>query len=139
MYKSDIEIAQSVKMKNISEIAETAGIPSEYIEQYGNHKAKIDLSYLKDCKADNGKLVLVDLGKAENIQKDTQFKIIKKGQIRTADSGAGLYYRDDDVLGTITITLAGEEISEGNIENHGFYDRINIRTTVKRTLLEMII
>ena len=59
MYKSDIEIAQSVKMKNISEIAETAGIPSEYIEQYGNHKAKIDLSYLKDCKADNGKLVLV--------------------------------------------------------------------------------
>ena len=76
--------------------------------------------------ARNGKLVLVDLGKAENIQKDTQFKIIKKGQIRTADSGAGLYYRDDDVLGTITITLAGEEISEGNIENHGFYDRINI-------------
>ena len=76
--------------------------------------------------ARNGKLVLVDLGKAENIQKDAQFKIIKKGQIRTADSGAGLYYRDDDVLGTITITLAGEEISEGNIENHGFYDRINI-------------
>ncbi len=59
MYKSDIEIAQSVKMKNISEIAEIAGIPSECIEQYGNHKAKIDLSYLKDCKADNGKLVLV--------------------------------------------------------------------------------
>lgn len=76
--------------------------------------------------ARNGKLVLVDLGKAENIQKDAQFKIIKKGQIRTADSGAGLYYRDDDVLGTITITLAGEEISEGNIENHDFYDRINI-------------
>ena len=59
MYKSDIEIAQSVKMKNITEIADTAGIPLEYIEQYGNHKAKIDLSYLKDCKKDNGKLVLV--------------------------------------------------------------------------------
>ena len=76
--------------------------------------------------ARNGKLVLVDLGKSENIVKDTQFKIIKKGQIRTADSGTGLYYRDEDVLGTITITNAGEEISEGNIENHGFYDRINI-------------
>ena len=59
MYKSDIEIAQSVKMKNISEIADTAGIPSDYIEQYGNYKAKIDLSYLKDSKKENGKLVLV--------------------------------------------------------------------------------
>ena len=74
----------------------------------------------------NGKTVLVDLGKAENIVKDAQLKIIKKGQIRTADSGVGLYYRDADILGTITITTAGEEISEGTIENHGFYDKINI-------------
>ena len=37
-----------------------------------------------------------------------------------------MYYRDADVLGTITITTAGEEISEGTIENHGFYDKINI-------------
>ena len=76
--------------------------------------------------ARNGKLVLVDLGKSENIVQNAKLKIIKKGQIRTADSGTGLYYRDEDVLGTITITTAGEEISEGNIEDHGFYDRINI-------------
>ncbi len=76
--------------------------------------------------ARNGKTVLVDLGKAENIVKDAQLKIIKKGQIRTADSGVGLYYRDADVLGTIVITTAGEEISEGTIENHGFYDKINV-------------
>jgi len=76
--------------------------------------------------ARNGKTVLVDLGKSENIVKDAQLKIIKKGQIRTADSGTGVYYRDADVLGTITITAAGEEISEGTIENHGFYDKINI-------------
>ena len=76
--------------------------------------------------ARNGKTVLLDLGKAENVVKDTTFKIIKKGQIRTADSGSGLYYKDDDVLGTVVITVAGEEISEGSIENHGFYDRINI-------------
>ena len=59
MYKSDIEIAQSIEMKNITEIADTAGIPFDYIEQYGKHKAKIDLSYLNDSKKDNGKLVLV--------------------------------------------------------------------------------
>ena len=76
--------------------------------------------------ARNGKTVLIDLGKAENVVKDAKFKIIKKGQIRTADSGAGLYYKDDDALGELTVTLAGEEISEASIENHGFYDRINI-------------
>ena len=59
MPKTDIEIAQSVQMQNINEIAKTAGIDSKYIEQYGNYKAKIDLSILKECKNDDGKLVLV--------------------------------------------------------------------------------
>lgn len=58
-YKSDIEIAQSVEMKNIREIAKTAGIDDKYLEQYGNYKAKVDLSLLNDRKDDDGKLVLV--------------------------------------------------------------------------------
>ncbi len=76
--------------------------------------------------ARNGKTVLVDLGKSENIVADASFKIIKKGQVKTADSGSGLYYKDADVLGTLVITNAGEEISEAVIDNHGFYDKINI-------------
>ena len=59
MYKSDIEIAQSVQMKHIKDIAETAGIDERYLEQYGNYKAKIDLSLLKENSSPNGKLVLV--------------------------------------------------------------------------------
>ncbi|MEE3449077.1 MAG: formate--tetrahydrofolate ligase [Acutalibacteraceae bacterium] len=59
MYKSDIEIAQSVQMKNIKDIAATAGIEEKYLEQYGNYKAKIDLSLLKENQKENGKLVLV--------------------------------------------------------------------------------
>lgn len=59
MYKSDIEIAQSVEMKNITEIAETAGIAPDYLEQYGKHKAKIELSLLKENKKPDGKLILV--------------------------------------------------------------------------------
>ena len=55
---TDIEIAQSVQMKHISEIAKTAGIPEEYLEQYGNYKAKIDLAALKEGGRD-GKLILV--------------------------------------------------------------------------------
>ena len=59
MYKSDIEIAQSVTMKPIVEIAKTAGIDDEYLEQYGKYKAKIDLSLLGKNDKRDGKLVLV--------------------------------------------------------------------------------
>ncbi len=56
---TDIEIAQSVQMKPITEIAETAGIDGKYLEQYGNYKAKVDLSLLKDSDKKDGKLILV--------------------------------------------------------------------------------
>ena len=56
---SDIEIAQACRPKHISEIAERAGIAPEFVEQYGNYKAKIDLSYLNSAEKKNGKLILV--------------------------------------------------------------------------------
>lgn len=56
---TDIEIAQSVKPKNIYEIAKTAGIDEKYIEPYGRAKAKISLSFLSECGSRQGKLVLV--------------------------------------------------------------------------------
>ncbi len=56
---TDIEIAQSVTMKPITEIADAAGIDSKYLEQYGNYKAKVDLSLLKESERKEGKLVLV--------------------------------------------------------------------------------
>lgn len=78
----------------------------------------------------NGKTVLVDLGRAENVVKDARFKIIKKGCIKTADNGAGVFYSDSDVLGELVITRSGEEVSEAEIENQGFYDRINLEDEV---------
>ncbi len=57
-YLSDIEIAQSCKMKPIGEIAAKAGIGDDFLEPYGRYKAKVDLSYLK-TKDKDGKLVLV--------------------------------------------------------------------------------
>ncbi len=56
---TDIQIAQSVKLRHINEIAEKAGIPEEYLELYGRNKAKIDLSLLKDSSRKDGKLILV--------------------------------------------------------------------------------
>ena len=58
-YLSDIEIAQQCEMKPITEIAKTAGIDDKYLEQYGRYKAKVDLSIMKECEKENGKLVLV--------------------------------------------------------------------------------
>ena len=56
---TDIEIAQSVEMRPITEIAKTAGVDDKYLEQYGKYKAKVDYSLLKESKRDNGKLILV--------------------------------------------------------------------------------
>ena len=57
--KSDIEIAQATKAKPIAEIAEKAGVPAEYLELYGNYKAKVDYNLLRDQQHQNGKLILV--------------------------------------------------------------------------------
>ncbi len=58
-YKSDIEIAQSVKPKHILEIAKKANVEEKYIEQYGNYKAKVDLALLNENEKEDGKLILV--------------------------------------------------------------------------------
>ncbi len=58
--RSDIEIADSVVLSNIGDIAEKAGIEEKYVENYGRYKAKIDLSYLSDNKEKkDGRLILV--------------------------------------------------------------------------------
>lgn len=60
MFKSDIEIAQSIPQLHIDEIAKKAGVPSEMLEHYGRNKAKVDLKLLDDLRdKKNGKLILV--------------------------------------------------------------------------------
>jgi formyltetrahydrofolate synthetase len=44
---SDIEIAQAAKIEKIRDIAGKMGIPSQWIEEYGLYKAKIDWRLLK--------------------------------------------------------------------------------------------
>ena len=58
--KTDIQIAQENEMAHISQIAEKAGLAEEYVELYGNYKAKIDYRLLQDRKdRKDGKVVLV--------------------------------------------------------------------------------
>lgn len=57
---TDIEIANSIKKSEISEILRSAGIEEKYAVKYGNYKAKIDLKFLKDVETKkDGKLILV--------------------------------------------------------------------------------
>ena len=56
---TDIEIAQECTMEPITAIAEKAGIPDEYLEQYGKYKAKNDYNFLKKSDKKDGKLILV--------------------------------------------------------------------------------
>ena len=57
--RSDIEIAQSVTMRPVREIAALAGVDERYLEQYGNYKAKVDYQLLRETSRPEGKLILV--------------------------------------------------------------------------------
>ena len=56
---SDIEIAQACRTEPIGVIAQRAHVDAKYVEQYGNDKAKIDLSLLTETDRPDGKLILV--------------------------------------------------------------------------------
>ena len=59
-YMTDIEIAQACQKERIGAVAERAGIPEEYLELYGNYKAKVDYKFLRDsADKPDGKLILV--------------------------------------------------------------------------------
>ena len=59
--KSDIEIAQAARMRPITEVGrDKLGIPADALLNYGPHKAKVSLDYIKTLESrPNGKLVLV--------------------------------------------------------------------------------
>ena len=56
--KSDVQISNEAKLKNIKEIAKELNINEDSLELYGNYKAKVNSSALK-VKDHNGKVILV--------------------------------------------------------------------------------
>lgn len=57
---TDVEIAQSAKMKPIREIAQKVGLDEDDLELYGKYKAKISLEAISKLKNnEDGKLILV--------------------------------------------------------------------------------
>ena len=59
-FPSDLEIAQAATIAPLSHIAEQLGIREEFLEPYGRHVAKIDLSVLQNVSSrPEGKYVVV--------------------------------------------------------------------------------
>jgi tetratricopeptide (TPR) repeat protein len=73
----------------------------------------------------SGSDLLIDVGRSEMIKNGAVFNIVRKGSMWTADTEVGLTYRNSDILGTLTVTDTGEEVSQGVLEKNSFYDRIN--------------
>ena len=57
--KSDIEIAQEVKMSQITAIASSLNISEDQLELYGRYKAKLPLNLLNKSNVENNNLILV--------------------------------------------------------------------------------
>ncbi len=57
--KTDIEIARSICMRRITDVAADLGIPEEKVEQYGHYMAKVPRSLIDQEKIAKSRLVLV--------------------------------------------------------------------------------
>lgn len=57
--KSDIEIAHSIDLKNITEVAERYNIPTDAIEHYGHYIAKVPATLIDESRVSRSHLILV--------------------------------------------------------------------------------
>lgn len=57
--KTDIEIARSITLQEIRQVAKNAGIPEDQIENYGRYIAKLPINLIDDKKVKQNNLILV--------------------------------------------------------------------------------
>jgi formate--tetrahydrofolate ligase len=57
--KSDIEIARSIELTKIKQVAEQAGIPVDHISNYGRYIAKVELNQINEQRVKQSNLILV--------------------------------------------------------------------------------
>jgi tetratricopeptide (TPR) repeat protein len=67
---------------------------------------------------------IIDKGKADGVKAGDVFDIVKKGRVSIKNDGIGLVYTPSDVVGTIAVQEADEEVAAGTLTRSGFYDRI---------------
>ena len=57
--KSDIEIARSIELVKIKELAKAYNMPEDQVTHYGRHMAKVDISLIDEKKIKKSNLILV--------------------------------------------------------------------------------
>ena len=84
--------------------------------------------------------VLVDLGKSDGLRPEAlagagagasggpgiRLAVVKKGSVQPKPEGLGLVYPPAALLGEVTLSAVGEEVSEGTLKSSGFFDTVNI-------------
>ncbi len=81
-----------------------------------------------------GTNILIDVGLKDGAAVDQVYEIYKEDYIGIMDNGIGLKYSENEMLGTITLTEVGEDISQGVFTQKGFYDLVNIDDEVIPTI-----
>jgi tetratricopeptide (TPR) repeat protein len=67
---------------------------------------------------------LIDKGRADGVKAENIYDVVKKGALIVKNDGIGFSYSQDDLVGSIAITEADEEVASGNLTRNGFFDRI---------------
>ncbi|MDR2182108.1 MAG: tetratricopeptide repeat protein [Treponema sp.] len=72
-------------------------------------------------QAGNG---LINKGRADAVKAGAVYDIVKKGRLSVQNEGIALVYAEADLVGTLTISEADEEVAAGALARTGFFDRI---------------
>jgi hypothetical protein len=67
---------------------------------------------------------LIDKGRADGVAADVVYEVVKRGRPAILHEGVGLYYSPEDVVGTLRIERADEEVAQGVLSRSGFFDLI---------------
>jgi hypothetical protein len=69
---------------------------------------------------------LIDKGRADGERDGMVFNLVRRGSVEIQNEGIGLVYDASDIVGTLTIERADEEVSAGRLARVGFFDRITL-------------
>jgi tetratricopeptide (TPR) repeat protein len=67
---------------------------------------------------------LIDKGRADGVKTGDIYDIVKKGRLSVKNEGIGIDFAQNDLIGSIAIGEADEEVASGALTRNGFFDRI---------------
>jgi hypothetical protein len=75
---------------------------------------------------------LIDKGRTDGVRPEAEYDVVKKDGLRIRSEGIGLSYSPEDMVGTLAIQRADEEVAAGTLTRQGFFDRIGIGDEIVR-------